>query len=79
MRTTTAGSNEIRFRGLEGRVEAGFQRYARAEAIFREVKQAFEEEVKRAYHAALVSLDLSAVLLARGKMGEAASTHRLRN
>ncbi|RPH57639.1 hypothetical protein EHM82_00825 [bacterium] len=63
--------NEIRFRWLEGRIEAGFQRYERAEVIFREVKAAFEEEVKRAFHAALVSLDLSAVLLALGKEGEA--------
>lgn len=62
--------NEIRFRWLEGRIEAGFQRYAEAEAIFREVKAAFAE-VERAYHAALVSLDLSAALLGRGKAGQA--------
>lgn len=62
--------NEIRFRWLEGRIDAGSKKPERAEAIFREVKAAFEE-VGRAYHAALVSLDLAAVLLARWKVGKA--------
>jgi tetratricopeptide (TPR) repeat protein len=62
--------NEIRFRSLEGRIDAGNKKYARAESIFREVKQGFEE-VNRGYDAALISLDLAAALLAQKKAEEA--------
>lgn len=61
--------NEIRFRGLEGRIDAGRNKHARAEATFREVKQGFEE-AERTYDAAIISLDLAACLLAQGKAGE---------
>jgi hypothetical protein len=62
--------NSILLRWQEGRIDAGFKKAARAEAIFREVKQEFEE-VGRGYDGALVSLDLAATLLAQMKAEEA--------
>ena len=62
--------NQLRFRWEEGRVDAGLERCDRAENTFREVREGFLE-VNRAYDSALASLDLSAVLLAQGKAGEA--------
>lgn len=62
--------NELLFRWQEARVDAGLGKVARAELFFREAKQGFED-VGRAYDAALLSLDLAAVLLAQGKAVEA--------
>ena len=62
--------NQLRFRWEEGRIDAGLERYDRAETIFGEVREGFLE-VNRAYDSALASLDLSAVLLAQHKAGEA--------
>jgi len=68
----TAGGriNQLRFRWEEGRIDAGLERCDRAETTFREVRGGFLE-VNRAYDSALASLDLSAVLLAQRKTGEA--------
>jgi tetratricopeptide (TPR) repeat protein len=62
--------NQLRFRWEEGRIDAGLERCDRAETTFREVREGFLE-VNRAYDSALASLDLSAVLLAQQKTGEA--------
>ena len=62
--------NRFRFQWLEGRIDAGMERHERAERIFWEIRNEFTE-TNRAYDSALVSLDLSAVLLAQHKAGEA--------
>ncbi len=62
--------NHLRLRALEGRIDYGLHKRARAEAIFREVVQGFRE-ANRPYDAAIVSLDLAAALLAQHKAGEA--------
>jgi len=62
--------NQLKFRWEEGRIDAGLERCERAETTFREVREGFLE-VNRAYDSALASLDLSAVLLAQQKAGEA--------
>lgn len=62
--------NRFRFQWLEGRIDAGMERHERAERIFREIRNGFTE-ANRAYDSALVSLDLSAVLLEQRKTGEA--------
>lgn len=62
--------NEIKFRILEGRIDAGLGRFKRAETIFREVKQAFEE-AGLPIVAGIEALDLAAVLLRQGKTVEA--------
>lgn len=62
--------NEIKFRALEGRIDLGLGKYARAESIFREVVAGFEE-VNLPIMAGIESLDLSAALLAQGKTREA--------
>jgi len=62
--------NKLQLRWVEGRVEGRFNRLDRAERAFCEVQTGFLE-VNRAYDSALVSLDLSAVLLAQHKAGEA--------
>ncbi|HTG35798.1 MAG TPA: hypothetical protein VLB76_22975 [Thermoanaerobaculia bacterium] len=62
--------NQARLRGLYGRIEAGLGRPDRAEAVFREVKQEFEE-FNRPYVAAIVALDLAAALLAQQRSREA--------
>jgi tetratricopeptide (TPR) repeat protein len=62
--------NDLRFRWAQGRIDAALNRPDRAENIFREVQEGFLE-VNRAYDSALASLDLSAVLLAQHKAGEA--------
>lgn len=66
----TGRLNEARLRWLDGRIDAGLGNFARAESVFREVKEAFKE-ADRAYDAALISLDFSASLLAQGKVSEA--------
>ncbi len=55
--------NRIRLRWIEGRIEAGLGNLVSAELTFREAKQDFEES-GRPYIAAIVALDLAAVLLA---------------
>jgi tetratricopeptide (TPR) repeat protein len=69
---TNAGGrvNEVKFRALEGRIDSGLGNYERAEGIFREVRQGYEE-VGRPYDAGIAALDLTAALLARGKTAEA--------
>jgi hypothetical protein len=62
--------NQARLRGLYGRIEAGMGRPDRAEAMFREVKQEFEE-FNRPYIASIVALDLAAALLAQQRSQEA--------
>jgi tetratricopeptide (TPR) repeat protein len=62
--------NEIKFRALEGRIDLGLGKYARAEAIFREVIGGFDE-VGLPIVAGIERLDLTATLLAQGKAGEA--------
>jgi tetratricopeptide (TPR) repeat protein len=62
--------NQARLRGLYGRIEAGLGRPDRAEALFREVKQEFEE-FNRPYIASIVALDLAAALLAQQRPQEA--------
>jgi tetratricopeptide (TPR) repeat protein len=61
--------NLLRLRWLEGRVAHGLQRLEQAEVAFREVRTAFVE-VGCEYEAALVSLDLAAVLAQQGRTGE---------
>ena len=62
--------NEIKFRALEGRIDAGLGNYPRAETIFAEVIAGFEE-VGLPIIASIERLDLAAALLAQGKAGEA--------
>jgi tetratricopeptide (TPR) repeat protein len=62
--------NEIKFRALEGRIDAGLGNYPRAETIFAEVIAGFEE-VGLPIVASIERLDLAAALLAQGKAGEA--------
>jgi tetratricopeptide (TPR) repeat protein len=71
--TTPGGRvNEVKFRALEGRIDSGLGKYQRAEGIFREVREGYEE-VGRPYLAAISCLDLSAALLAQGKAVEGAN------
>jgi len=62
--------NELRFRWLEGRIDAALNRFDRAERTYHQTREDFLE-VNRAYDSALASLDLSAVLLAQHKAVEA--------
>jgi tetratricopeptide (TPR) repeat protein len=62
--------NAVKFRAMEGRIDLGLGRYARAESIFRETIRGFEE-VGLPIMAGIESLDLSAALLAQGKAREA--------
>jgi hypothetical protein len=61
--------NEIKFRALEGRIDSGLGNDKRAEGIYREVRDGFEE-IGRPYLAGIASLYLSATLLAQGKAAE---------
>lgn len=56
---------------IEGKILAGLGELERAEAAYRRAQEEFEA-VGLGYHVALVSLDLSAVLLQQGKSREAA-------
>lgn len=69
---TQAGGrvNEVKFRALEGRIDSGLGNHRRAEGIFREVRDGFEE-VGLFYMAGIASLDVAATLLAQGKAKEA--------
>ena len=62
--------NEIKFRDLEGRIDLGLGNYARAEAVFREVRIDLEA-VGWSEESAIAALDLASALLAQGKDGEA--------
>jgi hypothetical protein len=64
--------NEVKFRALEGRIEAGFGDHGRAESIFREVEAGYAE-AGLFIQAGVTLLDLAAALLAQGKAGEAAA------
>jgi tetratricopeptide (TPR) repeat protein len=64
--------NEVKFRALEGRIDSGLGNHQRAEGIFREVRNGYEE-VGRPFHAAITSLDLSSALLAQGKAAQGAA------
>src|SRR6185295_208835 len=63
--------NRLKLRWEEGRIDAGLDRVERAEKAFLEVREGMTA-VHRSYDAALVSLDLAAVLMARRKPREAA-------
>lgn len=63
--------NVVKRRWEEGRIDAGLGRLERAEEVFRGVRKEMDE-VNRGYDAALVSLDLAAVLMAQGKSRGAA-------
>ena len=65
--------NEIKLRALEGRIDAGQGRLARAEATFREVRKGYESYGLN-FEAAITDLDLVAALLAQGKATEAKET-----
>jgi tetratricopeptide (TPR) repeat protein len=62
--------NELRLRWDTARIDAGLERFERAEKMFNEIRQGFSV-VNRAYDAALASLDLAAVLLAQRKSEKA--------
>jgi hypothetical protein len=66
----SARINRARFRHLESRIDAGLGNFARAEAVFEEVRLEFEK-IGRPYDVALASLDLAVVLLAQSKTKEA--------
>jgi tetratricopeptide (TPR) repeat protein len=61
--------NLLRLRWLEGSIALALDRLEQAEAAFREVREAFVE-LGVAYDAALVSLDLAAVLARQGRTAE---------
>jgi tetratricopeptide (TPR) repeat protein len=68
--TTPGGRvNEVKFRALEGRIDSGLGNHQRAEGIFREVAEGFTSS-GLFIEAAIISLDLSATLLAQGKAAE---------
>jgi hypothetical protein len=62
--------NLLKLRWLEGRLFAGRGKLWRGEAILREVQDSFLLR-QRQYEAAMVGLELTAVLLRQGKTGEA--------
>jgi len=62
--------NWLKFRWLEGRVEAGLRNVLRAEEIFREVQEGLAEAGLK-FQAALAALDLAEVLLNRKRADEA--------
>jgi tetratricopeptide (TPR) repeat protein len=67
--------NQIRLRWEQARIDAGLERFERAEKGFREVRDGFTP-IHRAYDSALASLDLAAVLLAQRKSDEAKEVAR---
>jgi len=60
----------LELRWVEGRIDAGRGQLARAEEVFREVREGFEA-LGLGYQAALVTLDLAAAVLRQGKVPEA--------
>lgn len=63
--------DRARLMGVEGRLEAAYRHFDRAERLFRAELAAFEA-AEQPYDAALVSLDLGSVLLDLGRPAEAA-------
>jgi tetratricopeptide (TPR) repeat protein len=59
----------VKLRGIEGKIAAGLGDYARAEALFREVRRELDA-AGLGYQAALISLDLASVCLRLGKKAE---------
>jgi tetratricopeptide (TPR) repeat protein len=64
--------NQVKFRAVEACIDAGLGNHARAEAIFREVKEGYAE-AGLMIPAGGIALDLAAVLLRQGKTREAKS------
>lgn len=61
--------NLVRLRWLEGKILAGLERYAEAEAAFLDVRQAFVES-ELAYESALVCLDLAELYARDRRIGD---------
>jgi tetratricopeptide (TPR) repeat protein len=62
----------LKVRWLEGRIDAGRGQQARAEEVLCEAREGFEA-VGLGYNAALVTLDLAAVVLRQGRAAEASA------
>jgi tetratricopeptide (TPR) repeat protein len=62
--------NELKLRWLEGHINAGLEKFDRAERALTQVKQGFEE-AGLGYKAALAGLELGAVWLRQGRLQEA--------
>ncbi len=62
--------SELKLNWLEGRIDAGLRRFERAEKTLLEVVEGMAT-VNRGYDAALASMDLAALLMARRRYGEA--------
>lgn len=70
LREAGGSLNRLKVTWVEGRIAAGLGELARAEKVFRRVRQGLED-AGLAYQAALAALDLTAVLLHRGEAREA--------
>lgn len=70
--TTGDRLNLIKLRWVEGKIAFGLGEHDRAEAAFGDAQTRFQQ-AGLGYHAALVSLDLTAVLLEKGKTAAARS------
>lgn len=62
--------SQLKFRWLEGQIDAGLGRLKRAEGIFRDTVRDLNKE-KMGYHSALAALDLSEAILRQGRTQEA--------
>jgi hypothetical protein len=60
----------LKLRWLEGHINAGLEKFDRAERALKQVKQGFEE-AGLGYKAALAGLELGAVWLRQGRLAEA--------
>lgn len=60
---------QVKLRGIEGKIAAGLGEYARAEGLFREVRRDLDA-AGLGYQAALICLDLAAVCLRLGKKSQ---------
>ncbi len=67
---TESGIPAFNLRWVEGQIDAGRGQLARAEEVFREVREGLED-LGLGYKAALVTLDLAAAVLRQGKVPEA--------
>ena len=63
-------TNLLKIQALEGRIVSGLGKLAQAEAIFREVREGFQQE-RLGYKGALASLELAVVLQQEGRDAEA--------